>query len=56
MDFSRYSLSAFEALASDADSVRRLADELESAILAEIAVTARERFGQIVSLLTRHGH
>jgi len=56
MEFTRFSPEAFESLRGDADAARRLADELQVAVLAEVGAAAKERFRTIVATLNALGH
>lgn len=56
MELSRFSPEAFEALRGGPHAARRLADELQGAVLAEIGAVARERFLTIVAALNAIGH
>jgi hypothetical protein len=51
-----FSPAAFEALAGDKDAARKLADALETAVLAEVGAAARARFREIVAELNAVGH
>lgn len=56
MDLSRFSPAAFESLAGDPHAARRLADELQAAVLAEVGAVAGERFLAAVAALNKLGH
>lgn len=56
MDLQRFSPAAFEVLADDRHAARQLANELQDAVLAEVAVAARERFQELVAVLNGLGH
>ena len=51
MELSRFSPAAFESLAGDPHAARRLADELQAAVLAEVGAAAGERFLAVVVAL-----
>jgi hypothetical protein len=56
MDLKRFSPEAFEALRGDPHAARRLADELQDAVAAEVGAAAGERFRAIVTALNALGH
>lgn len=56
MNAEKFSPAAFEFHAGDPDAARRLADELEAAVLAEVGKAARARFREIVASLNAAGH
>jgi len=56
MELSRFSPAAFESLASDPYAARRLADELQAAVLSEVGAAAGERFMTVVAALNALGH
>src|SRR5262245_44683965 len=56
MEFTRFSPEAFEALRGDPQAARRLADELQDAVLAEIGGVAGQKFRAIVATLSSLGH
>src|SRR5436190_1353042 len=56
MDLTRFSPAAFESLAGDPHAARRLADELQAAVLSEVGAAAGERFLAVVAGLNALGH
>ena len=56
MNISRFSPTAFDSLAGDPQAARRLADELEKAVLEEVGAAAIRRFGEVVAGLKALGH
>ncbi|MFO0824623.1 MAG: hypothetical protein U0792_16145 [Gemmataceae bacterium] len=56
MNAEKFSPAAFEFHHGDAAAARRLADELEAAVLAEVGKAARARFREIVAELNAVGH
>ncbi len=56
MNFDRYSRESFEAIASDANALRVLADQLEADVLQELNQILAERFAVMVAELNSRGH
>jgi hypothetical protein len=56
MNAEHFSPAAFEFHRPDAEAARRLADELEAAVLAEVGKAARARFRELVAELNAVGH
>lgn len=56
MDLGRFSPAAFEAQAGDPRAARRLADELQAAVLKEVGDAACERLQAVVATLNTLGH
>jgi hypothetical protein len=56
MDFDRYSRNSFEAIATNPDALRALADRLQDDVLVELHRAVVERFAAVVAELNRRGH
>ena len=56
MDFEKYSKRQFESLELNKSSARKLADELETDVAAEIHASVLESFRKIIEELNQQGH